>query len=165
LIWNTRGEHQCFQFGPADNQAVSNFMSKDRNADMFIISGAWAIPLFHSDLSFAELRKVAARLQRRESAHLDTLRDGQSKARVNIWTLAEFIENPMENLQHVLDTLGGGPERRITEVPRMADLTGFGQFLQNLKNQGMNPHLMGDFPVIDSARTATDVQRPYLVRK
>lgn len=165
LIWNTRGEHQCFQFGPTDTQDVSKFMAKDRNADLFIISGAWAIPLFHSNLDFAELRKIAARLQRIESAHLDTLRMGQSKARVNIWTLAEFIENPMENLQHVLDTLGGGPERRITEVPHMADLTGFGQFLQNLKNQGMNPHLMGDFAVRDATKKTTEVQRPYLVKK
>ena len=29
----------------------------------------------------------------------------------------------------------------------MVDLEGFGQFLQNLKNQGMHPYLMGDFPV------------------
>jgi hypothetical protein len=165
LIWNTRGEHQCFQFGPSDNQTPSWFMATDRNADMFIISGAWAIPLFHSNLDFAELRKIAARLQRYENAHLETLRSGHLKARVNIWTLAEFIENPMENLQHVLDTLGGGPERRITEVPRMADLSGFGQFLQNLKNQGMNPHLMGDFPVINTTKKATEIQRPYLVKK
>ena len=165
LIWNTRGEHQCFQFGPADNQATSWFMATDRNADLFVISGAWAIPLFHSNLDFAELRKIAARLQRIEAAHLDILRSGQSKARVNIWTLAEFIENPMENLQYVLDTLGGGQERRITEVPLMADLTGFGQFLQNLKNQGMNPHLMGDFPVVIETKKAAEVQRPYLVKK
>jgi hypothetical protein len=165
LIWNTRGEHQCFQFGPADNQDISPFMAKDRNADMFIISGAWAIPLFHSNLDFAELRKIAARLQRRESAHLEILRDSQSKARVNIWTLAEFIENPMENLQHVLDTLGGGTERRITEVPRMADLEGFGQFLQNLKNQGMNPHLMGDFQVAVPSKKTNDTRQPYLIKK
>ena len=165
LIWNTRGEHQCFQFGPTDNQAASSFMATDRNADLFVISGAWAIPLFHSNLDFAELRKIAARLQRIENAHLEILRSGQSKARVNIWTLAEFIENPMENLQHVLDTLGGGPERRITEVPLMADLAGFGQFLQNLKNQGMNPHLMGDFPVVIETKKTAEVQRPYLVKK
>jgi hypothetical protein len=121
--------------------------------------------LFHSNLDFSELRKKAARLQRIENIHLDKLRDSQSKARTNIWTLAEFIENPMENLQHILDTLGGGSERRITEVPRMADLSGFGQFLQNLKNQGMNPHLMGDFPMVQNEQKAAEKQRPYLVKK
>ena len=165
LIWNTRGEHQCFQFSPADNQKISPFVAADRNADIFIVSGAWAIPLFHSNLDFADLRKIAARFQRIENAHLELLRDSQSKARANIWTLAEFIENPMENLQHILDTLGGGTERRITEVPRMADLAGFGQFLQNLKNQGMNPHLMGDFPSVDTRQKTAAKQRPYLVKK
>ena len=47
----------------------------------------------------------------------------------------------------------------------MVDLTGFGQFLQNLKNQGMNPHMMGDFPVeLGGAQPKQDGSRPYLVR-
>ncbi|MEM0978605.1 MAG: hypothetical protein AAGJ34_13805, partial [Pseudomonadota bacterium] len=45
------------------------------------------------------------------------------------------------------------------------DLTGFGQFLQNLKNQGMHPHLMGDFPVGEDPIPSKDKPRkPYLVR-
>ena len=47
----------------------------------------------------------------------------------------------------------------------MVDLTGFGQFLQNLKNQGMQPTLMGDFAVGSDPRPpAQDRGRPYLVR-
>ena len=50
-------------------------------------------------------------------------------------------------------------------IPRMADLTGFGQFLQNLRNQGMQPVLMGDFPAGDDPRNATTRRgRPYLVK-
>ncbi len=165
LIWNTRGEHQCFQFGPADKQEISWFITSDRNAQIFAISGAWAIPLFHSTLSFSEIRKEAARLQRIEAAHLEMLRNGQTKARVAIWSLAEFIENPMEYLQTILDDIGGDVQRRIAEVPSMADLNGFGQFLQNLKNQGMSPHLMGDFPIIDGSPGKPKGQRPYLVKR
>ncbi|SDW77533.1 beta-1,6-N-acetylglucosaminyltransferase [Litoreibacter albidus] len=164
LIWNTRGEHQCFQFGPADDQGISSFLASDRNAQISIISGAWAIPLFHSNRNFAELRKEAANLQRIEAAHLDLLRLGITKARVRIWSLAEFIENPMENLQLILDEIGGIGQRRLSEVPVMADLTGFGQFLQNLKNQGMSPHLMGDFPVIQDSTDKPQGRRPYLVK-
>ena len=48
----------------------------------------------------------------------------------------------------------------------MADLTGFGKFLQNLKNQGMHPHLMGDFPTGDHiSQVTTKPRKPYLVRK
>ncbi|RLJ52124.1 core-2/I-Branching enzyme [Litoreibacter meonggei] len=164
LIWNTRGEHQCFQFGPADDQKVSEFLATDRNAQISIISGAWAIPLFHSNQNFSDLRKVAAHLQRIETAHLDLLRMGKTKARVRIWSLAEFIENPMENLQAILDEIGGIGQRRLSEVPVMADLSGFGQFLQNLKNQGMSPHLMGDFPLNQDSPEKPQGGRPYLVK-
>lgn len=164
LIWNTRGEHQCFQFGPADDQRISEFLTTDGNAQISVISGAWAIPLFHSNQNFAELRKVAAHLQRIETAHLDLLRTGKTKARVRIWSLAEFIENPMENLQTILDEIGGIGQRRVSEVPTMADLSGFGQFLQNLKNQGMSPHLMGDFPLIQDSPDKPQGSRPYLVK-
>lgn len=48
----------------------------------------------------------------------------------------------------------------------MQELTGFGQFLQNLKNQGMHPYLMDDFPVDPAPRNATGRKRkPYLVKK
>ncbi|MEM9582327.1 MAG: beta-1,6-N-acetylglucosaminyltransferase [Pseudomonadota bacterium] len=164
LTWNTRGEHQCFMFGPHDAQKVGTFMAADRNAQISIITGAWAIPLFHSNRNFADIRKEAAQLQRIEAAHLELLRTGQTKARISIWSLAEFIEDPMEKLQLILDELGGGAQRRLTEVPHMANLSGFGQFLQNLKNQGMSPHLMGDFPVIEGEVRQEGGQRPYLVR-
>ncbi|MEP3345163.1 beta-1,6-N-acetylglucosaminyltransferase [Litoreibacter sp.] len=164
LIWNTRGEHQSFQFGPSDRQEITDLLAADRNANISIISGAWAIPLFHSNQDFSELRKVAAHLQRVEAAHLEILKLGKTKAQVRIWSLAEFIENPMENLQTILDDIGGIGQRRLSEVPVMADLTGFGQFLQNLKNQGMSPHLMGDFPVIQENGDKPQGGRPYLVK-
>jgi len=40
LIWNTRGERQCFQFGPADNQDLTWLMAADPNAQISVISGA-----------------------------------------------------------------------------------------------------------------------------
>ena len=165
LIWNTRGERQCFQYGPADNQALSNFIAGDPNAQISVISGAWAIPLFHSNRNFSDIRKEAARLQKIEAVFLDELRKPWVKARVRTWTLAEFIENPMEPLQNIVDEISPRAMRRLTEAPRLTDMTGFGQFLQNLRNQGMQPVLMGDFPVGDDARSAISRRgRPYLVK-
>lgn len=165
LIWNTRGERQCFQFGPRDSQAIGWFLSRDPNAQISVISGAWAIPLFLSNQNFGEIRKEAARLQKIEVEHLKMLRSVDTKSRVRIWTLAEFIENPMEPLQTIVDEISPRALRRLTEVPRLRDLSGFGQFLQNLRNQGMQPVLMGDFPVAgEGARSPIRQGRPYLVK-
>lgn len=165
LIWNTRGERQCFQFGPNDLQAISWFMACDPNAQISVISGAWAIPLFHSNQNFSEIRREAARLQKIESDHLSILRSHFAKARIRIWTLAEFVENPMEPLQTIVDEISPRSQRRLTEAPRLADLKGFGQFLQNLRNQGMQPVLMGDFPTgADPNPAANRRGRPYLVK-
>ncbi len=165
LIWNTRGERQCFQFGPKDDQSVSWFIAGDPNAQVSVISGAWAIPLFQSNRNFSEIRKDAARLQKIEAEHLGILRNAWTKARVRIWTLAEFIENPMEPLQTVIDEISPRSMRRLSEAPRLHDLKGFGQFLQNLRNQGMQPVLMGDFPAGEDPKPATSRRgRPYLVK-
>lgn len=165
LMWNTRGERQCFQFGPRDNQKIGPFLARDPNAQVSVISGAWAVPLFHSNRNFGDIRKEAARLQKIEAEHLAELRSLHVKARVRIWTLAEFIENPMEPLQTIIDEISPRSSRRLTEAPRMSDLTGFGQFLQNLRNQGMQPVLMGDFPAGDDPRPSTTRRgRPYLVK-
>ncbi len=165
LIWNTRGERQCFQFGPNDNQKINWKVAKDPHAQVSVISGAWAIPLFRSNMNFMDLRKLAADLQKIESDHLDVLRSPWTKARVRIWTMAEFIEAPMEPLQGILDEIGPTKLRRLSEAPRMVDLKGFGQFLQNLKNQGMHPYLMGDFPVEHLENLPLEAPRkPYLVR-
>ena len=164
LIWNTRGDVQCFQHGPADAQQIGDFIRRDRNAQISVISGAWAVPLFRSGEEFAVLRTEAARLQRIEAEHLRKLRSPQTKARVNIWSMAEFVENPLEILQDVA-SLGAAGAKRITQQPRMVDLSGFGWFLQNLKNEGMHPYLMGDFPVEPTAVAPETVKRkPYLVR-
>lgn len=164
LIWNTRGERQCFQFGPDDNQDINWDIAKDPNAQISVISGAWAIPLFKSNMNFSEIRFEAARLQKIENEHLNVLRSYYTKARVRIWTMAEFIEAPMEPLQSIIDEIGVKTFRRLAEAPKMTDLTGFGKFLQNLKNQGMHPHLMGDFPVsLDEIIPSEKPRKPYLV--
>lgn len=165
LIWNTRGERQCFQFSPRDNQACNWYIATDPNAQISVISGAWAIRLFKTNENFSVIRKEAARLQRLETDHLLILRSMFVKARVRIWTLAEFIESPMEPMQSIVDEISPRATRRLTEAPRMVDLTGFGQFLQNLKNQGMQPTVVGDFAASgEFGGDAGRRNRPYLVK-
>ena len=164
LIWNTRGERQVFMFGPRDHQRVGSFMAADSNAQISVVTGAWAVKLFQSNRNFADIRQEAAVMQRREIDFVATLRHVQSRADIRIWTLAEFIEEPMEHLQGILDAMEGANALRLTEAPRMADLTGFAAFLQSLKNQGMNPMTVGDFPQEGLVhRPPSDRNRPYLV--
>ncbi|WP_458792036.1 DUF5927 domain-containing protein [Yoonia sp. MH D7] len=165
LIWNTRGERQCFQFGPRDSQSISWMLATDPNANVSVISGAWAIKLFQSNWNFADIRHEAARLQHIENEHLNVLRSPWAKARVRIWTMSEFVQAPMEPLQLIVDGMTAKTMLRLNEAPRMVDLKGFPQFLQNLKNQGMHPYLMGDFPVDHGqASQPPKPRKPYLVR-
>ncbi|MFQ5438512.1 MAG: glycosyl transferase, partial [Paracoccaceae bacterium] len=164
LVWNTQGEHQCFQFGPADRQSIDWFIRSDSNATINVITGAWAVPLFHSKMNFPRIRRIAARYQATEAAHVARLRQNDSRARVRVWTLTEFVEDPMRILQTVLEGLGADGRRRVTEVPVMADLTGFGAFVQRLKNEGMNPHVVGKFPLGDLPSVRRHPAKPYVVR-
>ena len=165
LIWNARGERQCFQFGPVDNQSVSGYFAGDANAQVSVISGAWALPLFHGRLPPGEVRREAARLQRIETAHLQLLRSHWVKARVRVWSLADFVAAPMEPLLMLLDEITPRAPNRPAQAPRMVDLSGFGRFLQGLRNEGMQPTLTGDFPVGEGPDDATRTPAsPYLVR-
>jgi uncharacterized protein DUF5927/core-2/I-Branching enzyme len=164
LIWNTQGEHQSFQFGPADKQEISGFIASDPNSSIFVVTGAWSVPLSHSNLDFKRVRRIAARYQAIEAAHVKALNSHVTRAQVYVWTLAEFVENPMPILQSILDGLDPGASRKLTEVPKMADLTGFGRFVQKLKNEGMNPHSVGDFPLGDLPVGKRLPVKPYVVR-
>jgi hypothetical protein len=166
LIWNDRGQHQCFQISPRDVTRIKSFIAKDSNAQVSVISGAWAIPLSRSDADFAEIRKEAARLQKIEARFLKILRANSARARVQISTMAEFIENPVESLQSIIDGIGPTGANRLTEAPRMVNLDGFEDFVQELKNQGMKPYLIGDYPHAKSPKPSHGpLRKPYLVKK
>ncbi|PYE84414.1 beta-1,6-N-acetylglucosaminyltransferase [Pseudoroseicyclus aestuarii] len=147
LIWNTRGQRQCFSFGPRDTQAIHWDLAKDPNAVISVISGAWMIPLHRAPMPFARRRAEAARLQRIEAEHLAALRSPWARARVRIWTLAEALEAPEERLQEAIeDTLGGPAPRRA--LPALADMEGLPDFLQALRNAGMHPQLTGELRAV-----------------
>lgn len=144
LIWNTRGETQGFLYGPRDTPEIGEFLAGDQNARIYAVSGAWAARLFRSGLGAQSVRKEAALLQKQEAAHLSRLRWAETRARVRIWTLAEFLDQPSEVLQTLIEENGPTVDRPMVNAPLMHDLTGLAGFLQDLKNLGMNPHLAGD---------------------
>ena len=165
LIWNTRGETQCFQFGPGDVRDIVPFIAGDPQARVFIISGAFAIPLWRSGLAVGEIRSLAARMQKIEADLIALLNGPEAKAKVQVWTLAEFLENPAEPLQLLVDELNPRAPHRMTDLPRLVPLQGFGAFIQDLRNLGMLPILMGEFPEsFDAAPDSLPLARPQLVQ-
>jgi hypothetical protein len=144
LVWNTRGERQCFSFGPADNQEITGFVASDPNARISVVSGAWMVRLLAEDLPPRDLRRRAAALQAVEAAHLETLRDTRTQARVRIWTLADFLEAPEEALRIVRDDLGDGFDAAPGAPPRMRDLGDLAGLVRSLRDEGMPAHVVGD---------------------
>ncbi|UWQ18295.1 beta-1,6-N-acetylglucosaminyltransferase [Jannaschia sp. M317] len=145
LLWSTRGERQSFHYGPGDTPGITDFMLRDANATLCIVSGAWAVPLYQSDRPFDEVRAEIARLQQAEMLFLAKLRKPGVAARVHQWTLADFSVAPTDKLEEVLDEIGGPSARRGLSAPPMRDLSGLPEFLQQLRNAGLKPTVMGDF--------------------
>jgi hypothetical protein len=166
LIWNARDQHQCFQFGPADNQQIKWMLSKDTQASVWVVTGAWAVSLFLSGQSASEVRSKAARLQQVENKFLTALRSPEARSRRRIMTLAEFLETPVDVLQSILDDMAGHRAATLTQMPAMVDLNGFPQFLQDLKNQGMHPYLAGDIaPAETMDMRPIPTRKPYVIAK
>ncbi|RWR12079.1 DUF5927 domain-containing protein [Paenirhodobacter populi] len=147
LIWNSRGTRQCFLFGPRDAQEINWFIATDPQAQISVISGAWVVPLFRAGGDFAAIRQEATRLHRIETRHLEILRSVHTQARLRIWTLADFLDDPATPLQAIVDEISPRRQQPLTTLPQMVDLTGFGGFLQKLRNQGLQPRLIGNFPI------------------
>ena len=103
-------------------------------------------------------------MQRIEDRFLKVLRAPDTRARVQIMTLAQFVEAPMDVLQTIIDEIAGHRGTALKEVPKMPDLAGLPHFLQDLKNQGMHPFLTGDITVGDSPQTKPVQRRkPYVI--
>ena len=163
LIWNTRGEHQAFLHGPADGTGIDETLARDPNARVFAVSGAWAIPLLASGRPAEALRGEAARLQAREAARLARLAERRARARLRHWTLAELLEHPAGPLQTMLDDLSISGARTLTAMPDLAPMDGLADFLQALRNIGMNPHMAGEVADRDTARPQLEL--PFSERR
>lgn len=144
---------QVWQYSPRDRQMLNWFMATDPNARIFVVTGAWAVPLYRSGMPFDDIRRIAARLQRRETEFVGVLQSVWLKARVQTWNLADFTARPAGALQVVMHALGDD-HGQIEDLPGMRNLAGIGRFLQRLRNAGLRPQMMGDFDIEEPAGKA-----------
>ncbi|HRO13643.1 MAG TPA: beta-1,6-N-acetylglucosaminyltransferase [Paracoccus sp. (in: a-proteobacteria)] len=132
-----------FLYSPRDRQELNWFMATDPNARLYVVTGAWMLPLLHSGMPFDDVRRMAARIQRAEIAFLDILDSVWVKGRVRRWTLADVIADPAGVLETIRLDLApdNGP---ACPLPSLRDVTGLVALLRRLRNAGLRPRRMGD---------------------
>ena len=145
LIWSSRGDYNAFLFAARDSQKITEFLARDANASVAMISGTWALPLLRTGKPIHTLRRQAARLQQREIRLMELLRQRRTRARVRIWNLAEVLEDPAMPLRAVLEDHSVPGAAALTVMPALRDLEALPAFLQELRNMGMSPHTAGPF--------------------
>lgn len=163
-MWNSRGTHQSFHYRPFDTpKAYLNFVN-DPHATIVIISGAWLLRYFHSGADISEMREDIAEKQKVERMYLKAFEDNTSKAQVKIWTLADFLTDRVDYMLSALDLVQPGAGQAMHSMPNLVDLTGFGAFLEGLKNQDLYQKPVGDYKEDDSAPAQRAARpRPYIV--
>jgi hypothetical protein len=79
--------------------------------------------------------------------------------------MAEFVEASVDLIQQILADLGPKQQTNMVEMPVMHDLDGFPEFLQELKNAGMHPYIMGDFPAtLRGVSVPKSQPKPYVIK-
>ena len=145
LTWNSRGQRQFFQYAPNDGLAAWELIVQDPNAQVSVVTGAWIIGIMHQDVPFEEARRLAAQCQQREIEQLAILNGPQTKAKTRVITLSDYLSNPMQPLQDILDESVAPVHSYLGEAPRMVFMGGLEEFIQRLRNAGMHLHLTGHF--------------------
>ena len=146
LLWGARGDRQAFAARPGDTAALDWFIATDPNARLFIVTGAWIVPLARSTGSFADLRREAARLRQAETAQLAILRSAHAKARLRLWPIEEVVAAPGPALAALIEDIGGPRATPSVQaalapdlLPPLADLTGVPELLRRLRDSGLPP--------------------------
>lgn len=150
---------QVFQFSPRDNQVLNWFIATDPNAHLFVVTGAWVLPLLQSGMPFDDVRRMAARLQRAELEQLEVLKSVWVRARLQLHDLSDFLARPQAILNEAVQQLEPQvPD--LNDLPRMRDMSGLEELLRRLRNSGLPPRLTGDDLLLstlpDTQRTAAE---------
>jgi hypothetical protein len=139
LLWATRPERQCFLHGPGDvmDGTLSWFMATDTNAQISVIRGAWLLGLQDAPGSDAEKIARAGLLHRQEQDWVENLNSRHTLARVRIWSLAEFMQDPSARLSEIVREIAGEAALAAHGVPPLRAADGFEPVLARLRNQGL----------------------------
>lgn len=129
-------------FSARDHRKLHWFFTTDHNMRSVAITGAWIMPMLDSGMPFDDIRRMAARLQRREVEGLKVLSSPWVRARICVWSLPQVLAFPGEVLTHTLGFLGG-PAQPGT-LPAMRSAEGLRDLLRHLSEAGLHPRRFGE---------------------
>ena len=147
LLWATRGERQCFAYGPEDSMdhEVNWFMATDLNAEINVIRGAWILPLWRRGVVDDAVIARIAELQKREEDWVAILQSRWTLANVRLWSVAEMLEDADSRLALIVKDYASAPALHAHGMPRLADMNGFDIFVAQLRDNGLPTPLLKDF--------------------
>lgn len=147
LLWATRGERQCFSYGPEDSMdhEVNWFMSTDTNAELSVIRGAWLLPIWRRGLVNDEVIAQIGALQKREQAWLTVLQSQWVVAKVQVWSVADMLKDPEARLREAVGDIASAPALQAHGIPHLKPMDGFDQYLAQLRDQGLPTQFLKDF--------------------
>lgn len=125
-----------------DERGMDWFFATDTNMRMAIVLGSWILPMLRSEMPFDDIRRMAARLQRREVEGMNVLDSPWVRARVRIWTLPQVLRYPGEVLSNISAFMGG--PAAAGDPPDMRSAEGLAEMLQRLSGAGLYPRRFGD---------------------
>lgn len=156
LLWNANGQRQCYLHGPRDNHGAMGFVCGDPQAQVSVVTGAWVIPMAATGKVD---RSAIAQIHEQEWQQIARLRQSWTRASIRIWTLADFLGAPIDNLRSVVSDIVPGGLRKPFAVPRVADIAPVPEFLAQARDAGLNLPLTGTFPIHDTANMRRHARR------
>lgn len=137
LLWTQRGRNHCFLFDPADNPALADFIAKDRNAHVYVLTGSWAAQAYLTGTSAAAIKPTAMRQQAAEKRFLNVLASKKTMAQVSYWSFLEFLAEPSKGLRSLMEACQQKFAPGPFEMPGIRQFDGLDAFLADLRNLGM----------------------------
>ena len=149
LLWATRGERQCFTYGPEDtmDHEVNWFMATDINAEFNLVRGAWMLPLWRQGQVSEDVIAQIGQLQKREQDWIKILQSRWTLAKVRIWSIADVVKNPDETLLRAVSDIADEASLQAHGFAKTKPLDGFDQYLVQLRDHGLPTQLLKDFQV------------------
>ena len=149
LLWATRGERQCFAYGPEDNMdhEVNWFMATDTNAEINVIRGAWMLPLWRRGLVNDAVIAQIGQLQKREQDWVSILQSRWTLAKVRVWSVSDILKNPDSKVLEAVGDIAQAPALQAHGIQALMPVDGFQTYLAQLRDHGLPTQLLKDFQV------------------
>ena len=149
--------HQALHVSPSDPADIWPLITRDRNATIFSVRGAFFRPL--AEIGGPQSRVIAARQQAREEIAISFASSPECRANSFSWDLSEVMADPVTAIRGVLAGMGADVPA-VIEMPKMKPVEKLDHFLTELANSGVTPRVAGE---IHAKRSHSDLTSRFRV--